>query len=71
MHDETALIKDEIEYAIQINSKMKTKLMLTKDINEETVREMFLHNDNLKILLGDMTIKKVIIVPNRLINLIV
>ena len=71
VHDETALIKDEIEYAIQINSKMKTKLMLTKDINEETVREMFLHNDNLKILLGDMTIKKVIIVPNRLINLIV
>jgi leucyl-tRNA synthetase len=68
--DEKALVKDEVEVAVQINSKMKTKLMLPTGIDEEGIREIIFADEKLAQELKDKEIKKLIIIPNRLINII-
>ncbi len=69
-YDEKALVKDEVEVAVQINSKMRAKLILPSGANEEVVREAIFNDDKLANDIGDRQIKKLIIVPNRLVNII-
>ena len=68
--DENALVLDEVEVAVQFNSKMKAKLMIPSDANEEQIREILLSDEKLSKELEGKTIKKLIIVPKRLINVI-
>ena len=69
--DEQALIQDETEYAIQINSKIKTKMMLAQNLSEEEIQNTVCANPDVKALIEGKTVKKCIIVKNRLVNLIV
>ncbi len=69
--DEKALVKDEVEVAVQINSKIRTKLMIPTGIDEKGVRELIFADEKLSEELKDKEIKKLIIIPNRLINIIV
>ena len=68
--DEKALIKDEVEVAVQINSKMKTKIMLATGLNNDEIKELLLANEKIAPEISGKEIKKLIIVPNRLINII-
>ncbi len=68
--DEKALVKDEIELAVQINSKMKAKIFVPNGVNEEQAREIIYADSKLAQELEGKVIKKLIIVPNRLINII-
>ena len=69
--DQTKLVKDEIEVAVQINSKMRTKMMIPNQVTEEIVRDLLFKDEKLANELNGKTIKKLIIVPKRLINVIV
>ena len=69
--NEAALVKQETEYAIQVNSKIKTKLMIGKDLTEEEIRTLVLNNEIIKPLTDGKVIKKFVYVPNRLINIII
>ena len=69
--DESALVKDESEYAIQVNSKIKTKMMIAKGLSQEQIQELVSKNEVIAPLLEGKTIRKLIIVPDRLVNLII
>ena len=69
--DEKALILDEVEVAVQINSKMRAKIMIPSDANEETIKELIFKDEKLSAEIDGKTIKKLIIVPKRLVNVIV
>ena len=69
--DENKLIKDEVEYAVQINSKMKTKIMLPKNVSIEETEQEALADQTIIAALEGKPVKKVIVIPNRLINIIV
>lgn len=69
--DENALVLDEVEVAVQINSKMRTKMMIPSEVTEDTVKELIYADEKLANELNGKTIKKLIIVPKRLINIIV
>lgn len=69
--DEKALIQDEIEVAVQINSKMKAKIMLPNQVTEEQVKEIIFKDEKLASELAGKEIKKLIIVPKRLVNIII
>jgi leucyl-tRNA synthetase len=69
--DESALVLDQVEVAIQINSKMRTKMMIPNGATEEMVRDIISNDEKLSTELREKQIKKLIIVPNRLINIIV
>ena len=69
--DESALVKAETEYAVQINSKIKTKMMIAEGLSEEEIKNAVTAHPEIAPLLEGKTIKKCIIVKGRLINLIV
>ena len=69
--DEKALVLDEVEVAVQINSKMRAKIMIPSTADEQTIKDIIYSDEKLSSELQDKQIKKLIIVPKRLVNIIV
>ena len=69
--DPKALIKEEVEIAIQINGKIKTKVNIPTNLSDEEIKKLSLSNNNIKPLLEEKNIKKVIVVKGRLVNIVV
>ena len=69
--DEKALIKDEVELAVQINSKVKAKINVASDATDDEIKAIALANDIISKQVDGKQIVKCIIVKGRLVNLIV
>ena len=69
--NEAALVRDETEYAVQVNSKIKAKMMFPKDYTQEQIRETVLADDAIRPLVEGRPVRKFIVVPGRLVNIIV
>jgi leucyl-tRNA synthetase len=69
--DETALVKDEVEYAVQVNSKIKAKMMIPQSLSDEELQAFVSASAEIAPLLEGKTVRKCIIVKGRLVNLIV
>ncbi len=69
--DESALTLDEVEVAVQINSKMKARINIPSDATEDSIKEIIFADEKLSAEISGKEIKKFIIVPKRLINIIV
>jgi leucyl-tRNA synthetase len=69
--DGKALVRDEIEIAIQINGKIKEKIMIPSGLDKAQTEEAVMQNENVKALLEGVTVLKVIAVPGRLVNIVV
>ena len=69
--DESALVKDEVEYAIQVNSKMKARLMIPEGLSDEDIQSTVCAYPDVAEAIAGKTVKKCIIVKGRLVNLIV
>ena len=69
--DEQALVKDEVEYAVQVNSKIKAKLMIPEGLSDEDIQDTVCAYPEIAELIAGKTVKKCIIVRGRLVNLIV
>jgi leucyl-tRNA synthetase len=63
--------EDEIEVVLQVNGKMRDKLTVAVDIDEETLRKMALSNGRVLSFVGDRTVRRVIVVPGKLVNVVV
>ncbi|MBS4024726.1 MAG: class I tRNA ligase family protein, partial [Clostridia bacterium] len=66
-----ALVQDEVTIVIQINGKVKEKLTVAAGLSQEELEQEVLANDKVKDLLRDKELKKAIIVPGKLANLVV
>jgi leucyl-tRNA synthetase len=69
--DETALKQDTIQYVAQINGKVRAQIQVAADADKNLVEEIALADDNIQKHIGDNPVKKVIVVPNKLINIVV
>ena len=69
--DEQALVKDEVEYAVQVNSKIKAKMMISESLSDEEIQAAACAHPDVSALVEGKTVRKCIIVKGRLINLIV
>jgi len=68
--DENALSLDEVEIIIQVNGKLRAKIILQTNSNQEFVEESALSNQNVAKFANKDNIQKVIFVPNKLINFV-
>ncbi|MGO2319323.1 MAG: class I tRNA ligase family protein, partial [Vibrio toranzoniae] len=68
--DERALVEDEKTIVVMINGKLRAKLTVAADATEEQVRELGLNDENAKKFLDGLTIRKVIFVPGKLLNIV-
>ncbi|GAB4192944.1 MAG: leucine--tRNA ligase [Phycisphaeraceae bacterium] len=69
--DPALLVEDMIEYPVQVNGKLRGKVTVPADADEKAIEEAARADDNVAVHLEGKTIRKVIIVPKRLINLVV
>ena len=69
--DENALVKDEIEIAVQVNSKMKAKIDVPTESTDEEAKAIALTDASVAKAVEGKQIVKVIYVKGRLLNLIV
>ena len=69
--DEKALVKDEVEIAIQVNGKIKNKINISSSLNEDEIKESALNDDIIKASIKDKNIIKVIVIKGRLVNIVV
>jgi len=66
------LIKEEtFELIIQINGKLRHKIVASYGISQKEAEKLVLAEEKIKNLIGNQKIKKIIFVPNRLINIVV
>ncbi len=69
--DPKALVKDEVEIAIQVNGKIKAKINVPTDLDEEGIKAESLANENIVAAIGDKNVVKVIVIKGRLVNIVV
>ncbi len=62
--------KDELEIPVQINGKLRAKLTLAADISKEEMEAAAMNDDKVKSFLKGQTVVKVIVVPQRLVNIV-
>jgi len=70
-YDEAKLIKDEIEMVISINGKVRDKMIVENNLNQEQVKTKALASEKINNYLDGKQIVKVIVVPNKLINIVI
>ncbi len=69
--DHEALIQDELEIVVQVNGKLRSKLKVPVGITKEALEALALQDEHIKRFLVDQAPKKVIVVPNKLINIVI
>jgi leucyl-tRNA synthetase len=70
-YDERLTIDEQVEIAVQVNGKVRGRILVRREATEEEVREAALADPNVKRFLGGKAIRKVVYVPGRILNLIV
>ena len=69
--DESAMLQDKIELMVQVNGKLRSKISVAADANKETIEALALADENVQRFIDGHDIRKVIVVPGRLINIVV
>ncbi|KAA0562137.1 leucine--tRNA ligase [Bacillus sp. CH30_1T] len=68
--DESKLVDNEVEIVLQVNGKVKAKVMIPRDMNKEDLEKTAMENDEIKSQIEGKTIRKVIAVPGKLVNIV-
>jgi leucyl-tRNA synthetase len=63
--------EEEFELVVQINGKVRGKILISPDTSEEEIKELAINNENVKTYLEGKEVKKLIVVKNRLVSIVV
>jgi leucyl-tRNA synthetase len=69
--DEEIAKEEKIELVIQVNGKLRSRLLIPHSISDDKIKEMALQEQKIQDIVGKKTIKKVIVVKGKLINIVV
>lgn len=69
--DEAALVKDEVTYVVQVNGKLRGQVEVSASASKEEIESAALSDENVQKFTDGMTVRKVIVVPNKLVNIVV
>ena len=70
-YDEAKTMDDEVEVVVQINGKIRDKMMISADLDPKGMQEVALASEKVKALIEGKQVVKVIAVPKKLINIVV
>ncbi len=68
--DSAALSRDELEIVVQVNGKVRAKLSVAVDADKETLEAAALAEENVMRFIEEKTVRKVIVVPGKLVNVV-
>lgn len=69
-HDESKLIENEVEIVVQFSGKIKEKMMVPANSSKEELEKLVFENEKVKSELEGKTVRKVIVVPGKLVNIV-
>src|SRR5205823_4594231 len=69
-YDEKFLIEDEIEIVLQVNGKVRDRIVLNKAASNSEVEAAALANGKVAEQIAGKTVRKVIVVPQKLVNVV-
>jgi leucyl-tRNA synthetase len=69
--DPAALVPDEIELVVQVNGKLRSRIRVAIDEEQTAIECLALKSDQVEKFIAGKTVKKVIVVPGRLVNIVV
>ncbi|WP_339675251.1 leucine--tRNA ligase [uncultured Zhongshania sp.] len=68
--DESALVRNTIEMAVQVNGKLRATIEVAADADGESIKKLAREQENVQRFLTDLTIRKEILVPKKLVNIV-
>ncbi|HET8790931.1 MAG TPA: class I tRNA ligase family protein, partial [Modicisalibacter sp.] len=68
--DEAAMIKDTVELVVQVNGKLRARIEAASDAAKEVLEAQALDNENVQRHIDGKTLRKVIVVPGKLVNIV-
>ena len=69
--DPALAITDTVTIPVQVNGKLRARLDMPRDAANDNVESAALSEDNVRRAIGDRRVRKVIVVPNRVVNIVV
>jgi leucyl-tRNA synthetase len=69
--EDAYLVEDEVEIIVQVNGKLRDRITVRKDLDNKTVEEAALAAPKVKESTTGKTVRKIVVVPNRVVNVVV
>ncbi|MED1600187.1 leucine--tRNA ligase [Alkalihalophilus marmarensis] len=70
-YEESLLVENEVEVVVQINGKVRAKLVIPADASRDQMEEIAKNDDKVQEAIGGKTVRKIIAVPGKLVNIVV
>ena len=70
-YDEAMLIDEEVEVVVQVNGRLRAKLVVDAEIEKEALIELAQNNANVSVHLENKTLVKTIVIPKKIVNFVV
>jgi leucyl-tRNA synthetase len=69
--DANALVQDTVELVVQVNGKLRGHIQVPSNASKEEIERLALECEAVRKFVGDQKVRKVIVVPGRLVNVVV
>jgi leucyl-tRNA synthetase len=69
--DDSLIQEETMTIIVQVNGKLRAKLEVEKNTDESKIKELAFAHENVSVFVGDRELKKVIYVPNKLLNIVI
>ncbi|WBF67497.1 leucine--tRNA ligase [Desulfovibrio subterraneus] len=69
-YNEEAMVKDVVTVVVQVNGKVRARLEVPADADQEAVKTLALNDENVAKHVEDLTVRKVIVIPGKLVNVV-
>jgi leucyl-tRNA synthetase len=70
-YDQDAVVDEELVIVVQVNGKLRSRLNVPAGADEATIKELALADEKVKVFLEGVQVRKVILVPGKLVNIVV
>ncbi|MCI9132127.1 leucine--tRNA ligase [Thomasclavelia cocleata] len=70
-YDENMLVSETVEMGVQVNGKLRAKIQVAKDADDEAVKAIAFEQENVKAHIDGKNIVKVIVVKNKIVNIVI
>jgi leucyl-tRNA synthetase len=70
-YDESALAQDLIEIVVQVNGKLRGRISVSPGASQDEIAAQALQDENVQRFIADSEVRKTIVVPGRLVNVVV
>lgn len=69
-YDETKIVDEEVEIVLQVMGRVRSKVHVSKDISKEDLEKIALEDETIQSWIEGKTVRKVIVVPGKLVNIV-